>query len=370
MISLTDKNKKELESKIRAIDKNDELKVLKEIDEELEKLQALLDKKYSSKIDSIIKNTNTLYSILKDETFPLTESSRKWIVFGLSYLISDIDLIPDIIPNIGYSDDALVLQWVMYMNDDVLNKYKIHQDHISLSQKGGVLKELLQGDGDTFTIIIPGYSSNRKEEHFERNWIKKIRESGGKYASSGIAIVDFDLDLFSEFTNTMNIVDHPVALKPSYDHEKFCTEWQQIKFDTKVLGEALAMDIHKLKQTQKNAEIIVMGFNIGDFIANSAIEYLERESISRYMAFGGASSHLEPKKDHFIKLNKMYNFYSRTDHGLDFIYNGCEKGSEACGNHILSEQNHINIENVEVSNFIKTQDQYIDLLPKLIKLLD
>ena len=49
---------------------------------------------------------------------------KAWILAGLAYFISPLDAIPDVIPVVGYLDDALVITWVMHEISDEVTKYR------------------------------------------------------------------------------------------------------------------------------------------------------------------------------------------------------------------------------------------------------
>ena len=60
----------------------------------------------------LIKNVSVLVSIY--QTYPdLTDSIRKRILFAISYFCDEDDDIPDIVPEIGYLDDAVIARWVI-----------------------------------------------------------------------------------------------------------------------------------------------------------------------------------------------------------------------------------------------------------------
>ena len=60
----------------------------------------------------LIKNVSVLLSIY--QTYPdLTDSIRKRILFAISYFCDENDDIPDVVPEIGYLDDAIVAKWVI-----------------------------------------------------------------------------------------------------------------------------------------------------------------------------------------------------------------------------------------------------------------
>lgn len=85
-------------------------------------------KKYSKKVGSTaVYAILLLYFVLQKEDVP---AKNKVIIIGaLGYFISPIDLIPDAIPAVGYTDDIAVLlaalwQVAMYIDADVKNKAK------------------------------------------------------------------------------------------------------------------------------------------------------------------------------------------------------------------------------------------------------
>ena len=48
------------------------------------------------------------------QTYPdLTDSIKRKIIFALSYFCDSNDDIPDVVPEIGYLDDAVVARWVI-----------------------------------------------------------------------------------------------------------------------------------------------------------------------------------------------------------------------------------------------------------------
>ena len=75
--------------------------------------------------NEILRTALTLYFILVSEEVPIW---AKAIVIGaLGYFICPIDVIPDVIPIVGYSDDLVVMaaalkQVLMYQSDEVNQK--------------------------------------------------------------------------------------------------------------------------------------------------------------------------------------------------------------------------------------------------------
>ena len=110
LFQLTEKDKTQYQKLIDDIDLNSSDEVIKTLNVKLDKLIE------SGKLNDIevdlIKNVSVLVSIY--QTYPdLTDSIRKRILFAISYFCDVNDDIPDIVPEIGYLDDAAVARWVI-----------------------------------------------------------------------------------------------------------------------------------------------------------------------------------------------------------------------------------------------------------------
>ena len=104
--------KKDKEHYRRLIEKID-LKVMPSIMKMLgPKLQRMLSSNLSEIELRLVQNISVLVGIL--QTYPnLTESIQKRILFSISYFCDEDDEIPDIIPGLGYLDDAKVAEWII-----------------------------------------------------------------------------------------------------------------------------------------------------------------------------------------------------------------------------------------------------------------
>ena len=80
-------------------------------------------------VDDIITMVSLVDSYVKKEYMDIPVGTIVSIVAALIYLLSPIDLIPDVIPVIGYLDDAAVIMLVLGLgvNND-LNKYRGWQE--------------------------------------------------------------------------------------------------------------------------------------------------------------------------------------------------------------------------------------------------
>ena len=110
LFQLTEKDKDQYKKLIDKID-------LDTSDDVISMLNAKLDRLIASEqlndieVD-LIKNVSVLVSIY--QTYPdLTDSIRKRILFAISYFCDEDDDIPDIVPEIGYLDDAVIARWVI-----------------------------------------------------------------------------------------------------------------------------------------------------------------------------------------------------------------------------------------------------------------
>ena len=109
LFRLTKKDKEHYRKLIEKID----LKVMPSIMKMLgPKLQGMLSSNLSEIELRLVQNISVLVGIL--QTYPnLTESIQKRILFSISYFCDEDDEIPDIIPGLGYLDDAKVAEWII-----------------------------------------------------------------------------------------------------------------------------------------------------------------------------------------------------------------------------------------------------------------
>ncbi len=76
---------------------------------------------------TVIYKAFQLYYVAQSDSCPM--KVKAGIIGALSYLISPFDLVPDFIPVVGYSDDALAIAFAlaaaqMYITDEVKQKAK------------------------------------------------------------------------------------------------------------------------------------------------------------------------------------------------------------------------------------------------------
>ena len=110
LFQLTEKDKDQYKKLIDKIDLDTSDDVIGMLNTKVDRLIAS-DQLNDIEVD-LIKNVSVLVSIY--QTYPdLTDSIRKRILFAISYFCDENDDIPDIVPEIGYLDDAVIARWVI-----------------------------------------------------------------------------------------------------------------------------------------------------------------------------------------------------------------------------------------------------------------
>ena len=110
IFQLTEEDKAEYKLLIDKIDLNDASKIIDMLNSKLDTMTA--SKTLNSIETDLIKYVSVLLNIY--QTYPdLTDSMKRRIIFALSYFCDSNDDIPDVVPEIGYLDDAVVARWVI-----------------------------------------------------------------------------------------------------------------------------------------------------------------------------------------------------------------------------------------------------------------
>ena len=110
IFQLTEEDKAEYKLLIDKIDLNDASKIIDMLNSKLDTMAT--SKSLNSIETDLIKYVSVLLNIY--QTYPdLTASIKRRILFALSYFCDSNDDIPDVVPEIGYLDDAVVARWVI-----------------------------------------------------------------------------------------------------------------------------------------------------------------------------------------------------------------------------------------------------------------
>ena len=110
IFQLTEEDKAEYKLLIDKIDLNDASSIIDMLNSKLDTMTT--SKSLNSIETDLIKYVSVLLNIY--QTYPdLTDSIKRRIIFALSYFCDSNDDIPDVVPEIGYLDDAVVARWVI-----------------------------------------------------------------------------------------------------------------------------------------------------------------------------------------------------------------------------------------------------------------
>ena len=110
IFQLSEEDKAEYKLLIDKIDLNDASKIIDMLNSKLDTMTT--SKSLNSIETDLIKYVSVLLNIY--QTYPdLTDSIKRRILFALSYFCDSNDDIPDVVPEIGYLDDAVVARWVI-----------------------------------------------------------------------------------------------------------------------------------------------------------------------------------------------------------------------------------------------------------------
>ena len=110
IFQLTEEDKADYKLLIDKIDLNDASKIIDMLNSKLDTMTT--SKSLNSIETDLIKYVSVLLNIY--QTYPdLTDSIKRRILFALSYFCDSNDDIPDVVPEIGYLDDAIVARWVI-----------------------------------------------------------------------------------------------------------------------------------------------------------------------------------------------------------------------------------------------------------------
>ena len=110
IFQLTEEDKAKYKLLIDKIDLNDASKIIDMLNSKLDTMAT--SKSLNSIETDLIKYVSVLLNIY--QTYPdLTDSIKRRILFALSYFCDSNDDIPDVVPEIGYLDDAVVARWVI-----------------------------------------------------------------------------------------------------------------------------------------------------------------------------------------------------------------------------------------------------------------
>lgn len=118
MKKLSEEQKKALKGRVLKVSPEDEEKVRSGF------TQAEMKAKQRGAAKKLLDGVRTLWNMLVDPDYTIPWPVKAWVLAGLAYFISPIDAIPDVIPVLGYVDDAAVIAWVLHQISDEVAAYR------------------------------------------------------------------------------------------------------------------------------------------------------------------------------------------------------------------------------------------------------
>ena len=80
-----------------------------------------------SRLRDLARNVTALFEMLVDSSFSMPWRTTAAIVFALGYFLLATDVIPDVVPVLGFLDDAAVVAEVIYLVSGDLRRFETHR---------------------------------------------------------------------------------------------------------------------------------------------------------------------------------------------------------------------------------------------------
>jgi uncharacterized membrane protein YkvA (DUF1232 family) len=126
-VALVDLQLPDLAAGIDSVKAEDVEAVREGIPSKLAALRPLLRGGRLGSLRTLVRDVGTLFEMLVDRSFPVPWRTTAAIVFALGYFLMSIDVIPDVIPVVGFLDDALVVAEVVYLLSGDLRRFRDHR---------------------------------------------------------------------------------------------------------------------------------------------------------------------------------------------------------------------------------------------------
>jgi uncharacterized membrane protein YkvA (DUF1232 family) len=117
----------DFEAGIAAVRDEDVQAVREHVPSKLAALRPLLRGGRLGSIRSLVRDVQTLFEMLTDRSFTVPWRTTAAVVFALGYFLMSVDLIPDVIPVVGFLDDALVVAEIVYLLSGDLRRFREHR---------------------------------------------------------------------------------------------------------------------------------------------------------------------------------------------------------------------------------------------------
>jgi uncharacterized membrane protein YkvA (DUF1232 family) len=136
-----------LVDEIDSVGPEDVASVRERFAEEFAKVRPFLRGGKLAAVRKLARDVASLFELLVDPSFSIPWRTTAAVVFGLAYFLCSFDAIPDVIPVLGFLDDAMVVAEVLYLISDDLKRYQAHRAR--KDAKGSASPGALGTDTDT-----------------------------------------------------------------------------------------------------------------------------------------------------------------------------------------------------------------------------
>jgi len=117
-MQLNDAHKAAFKQTVKAINPADEKRILSECK------QAEKKAKKRGASHELLEQVGLLWNMLWEPGYDVSWSLKSWMLAGLAYFICPVDLIPDVVPALGYVDDLAVVGWICSLLSEEINTYR------------------------------------------------------------------------------------------------------------------------------------------------------------------------------------------------------------------------------------------------------
>ena len=252
----------------------------------------------------------------------------------------------------------------------------------------GLIPLKKSSNSNTTHIFVNGFMSDHIEEIKALDWQKGIKKytnpSDCKYIfhwDSGLdytrfkTYLPFSNGILSELERATyllkSIVDDGLVkgvLKgiPNY----FLDEWKEAQNNSKLYANLLSQEIYSMKYENQNNKIYLYGHSLGTNLIKETFKNLYKQNIKieKAFLFGGASSGKSSEWDKIsnVSTNGIYNFYSKNDDVIKYLYRHLEEDDNPIGLKQISTKSN-NIFNIDTSHIVNGHMEYKKKIDTIFK---
>ncbi len=354
---LTERDKKRFEAKTKKLTEQDVVKVMTRFGKKLDELEKWIRRaKYVPDfLATFIKNLKLIYELISDSVFIITWTTKSWLIFGLGYFILPFDLIPDPIPIFGYFDDFIVLNWVMGICSDEIERYRSHCRAKKTTKQNNLLL-LKLGSSNHRIIIATGFLSKPELADSYEPWINSIRRVD---KTASIYSFLWDTQNISQLLSAANILLPNPFIIAGYTIARTRRIWKDAILNTSSYSTRLISNIEDMhKRSKKRLDITIAGHSLGARLIFNALPLADKGLVKNIFTVGGAVGCDSNWQKHIRKINLFINCYSRNDKILSYLYRVAEGGEQPIGLKRIGKTDTRKRIEMDCTSFINGHSEY------------